>query len=124
MSITPLSVTSTTSSVQVNFGNTQSGTLSCSAHPLAASYTSGDTSSIDIHVTNNLGNVVSGASVTQTLTKTNGASAHQSCSSNSGGDAVCVYKIKGNDPLGTWSAAESVSQGTLSTSCNTTFLVN
>ncbi len=115
--------TYTDSAAGVNF-TPLSGSISCSAHPLAASYTAAQTSSVNIHVTDSLGNVVSGASVTQVLRKTNGATSAQSCSTNSGGDAFCTYKIRNNDALGTWQATETVTQGTLSTSCNTNFLVN
>ncbi len=84
----------------------------------SSSYKVGQTVTVNTKVTSN-GNPVSGASVAVVLTKSNGNLVNQSATTGTNGVATTTYRLKKNDPKGSWKA-----QGTAdNTSANTSFTV-
>jgi uncharacterized membrane protein len=89
---------------------------SLSVNTNAASYTAGRTT-VSISVTDLSGtSPVGGASVTVTLTKPNGGTVKLSGTTGSNGIAVASYKLKNNDPKGTWGVAATASSASATTS--------
>jgi hypothetical protein len=104
-------------------GSTVTGsTLSVSVSTDKPSYTSGETVSITARASSG-GTPASNASVTFTMTKSNGTAVSQTASTDSTGSAVVKFRLKRSDPVGAYKARADARKTPLSGSDATSFTV-
>jgi hypothetical protein len=97
-------------------------TLDVSVSADKPSYTRGQTVSLTARVSSG-GSPVSNASVTFTMTKSNGRMVRQTATTDSTGSAVGKFRLKSSDPVGAYKARTDATKAPLSGSATTSFTV-